>query len=59
VAGEVVDFFCVGSDFTISAGGQTLAGDIKLPRDNFCPGQMEVFDATNIGEKVPAPGAKS
>lgn len=59
LAGELADVMRVRPDFTISAGGQTLAGDIKLPGDKFSPGQKEAFEAINKGQSVPVLDAES
>lgn len=59
LAGDLIDVMRVRPDFTITAGGQTLAGDIKLPGDSFSPGQKESFEAINKGEKVPVLDADS
>lgn len=58
VAGQVVDMMRVRPDFTISAGGETLVGDIKLPGDDWGPGQKEAYDAIN-GSETPVLDAKT
>ncbi len=55
---DLYDIMRVRPDFTINAGGKTLAGDIKLPGDKFSPGQKEAYEAINKG-KVPTLDAKS
>ncbi len=53
LASEAYDFLRVRPDFTLEAGGERLVGDIKLPGDEFSPGQRESFDALNKGKKTP------
>lgn len=53
LAGEVYDFMRVRPDFMLEAGGERRIGDIKLPGDDFSPGQKESYDALNKGEKTP------
>lgn len=59
LAGDVYDVMRVRPDFTITSGGETLAGDIKLPGDSFSPGQKEAFEAVNKGNEVPVLDAES
>lgn len=52
LAGDLAEVIRVRPDFTITAGGETLVGDIKLPGDKLSPGQREAYTAINKGEKL-------
>ena len=55
IAGELYDVMRFRPDFTISAGGESHFGEIKLEatRDFDRPGQAEARRALNGGKEVP------
>jgi len=54
VAGDLYDLMRVRPDFTITSGGESHFGEIKLEatRDSFSPGQADAHKALNGGQKV-------
>ena len=54
IAGDLYDLMRVRPDFTITAGGESHFGEIKLEatKDTFSPGQADAHKALNGGQKV-------